>query len=266
MLWLNGRLVSPAAARIDPADRGFTLGDGLFETIRIAAGRSAHLRRHLHRLHAGLQVLRISVAYADDVMAQAFASLLEANKLDNGSARVTVTRGPATRGVAPPARPNPTVLIAAHPPGPVGSAVDAIVCTTTTRNQFSPLSRIKSLNYLDAILARAEAAQRGVGDALLLNTEGRLAEATAANVFALLDGRLVTPPVTDGALPGIARALLIERSSATEASLRTEHLFEADAVFLTNSLGLRPVATLDGRPLRRRDDLLADLEHRLAED
>ena len=259
--WLNGALASGAA--IDPDDRGFTLGDGLFETMRVDDGQPAQLRRHLHRLRAGAATLAIPVPWDDDALGAALAATIAANAVRNGSARLTLSRGPAPRGLGFPRPARPTTLItAAGPMSAPAGPVHAVLCTTTRRNEWSPLSRIKSLNYLDGVLARLEADRRGAGDALLSNTRGVLAEASAANLVVLSGGRLLTPPVADGALPGIRRGLLIERCGAVETSLPPEALLRAEAVFLSSSLGLRGVASLDGRALSRRDDLLAELDRR----
>jgi branched-chain amino acid aminotransferase len=248
ILWLNGALCAAAQARIDPADRGITLGDGLFETIRLAAGRPVHLIRHLARLHEGARLLAIPVPYDDGRITAAIAAVAGANRLADAAIRLTLTRGPAPRGVLPPDPPSPTMLITAGPL-PAAGPVRVIVSTVTRRNEASPLSRIKSLNYLDSVLARQEAARRGADDALLLNSRHAIAEATAANVFVRLGGRLVTPPVSDGALPGVMRAVLIERCGAVERTLFPPDLQAADGAFLSNSLGLRPVSTLEGRSL-----------------
>ncbi len=262
-VWLNGALLASGSAAIDPDDRGFTLGDGLFETVRVAGGRTTQLHRHLGRLRAGAALLGIPVPWTDEALGAAFAATIGASAVQHGSARLTLSRGPAPRGLLPPEASRPTGLITAAAAGPAPAGpVHAVLCTTTRRNEWSPLSRIKSLNYLDGVLARIEADRRGAGDALLLNTRGLLAEASAANLLVLCDGRLLTPPVADGALPGLRRALLIERCGAAEASLPPEALRQAEAVFLGSSLGLRAVASLDGQALSRRDDLLAELDRR----
>ena len=133
------------------------------------------------------------------------------------------------------------------PMPPPARPAHAVLATGTRRNEHSPLARVKSLNFLDNVLARREAAARGADEALLLNTRGRLAEATIGNLFLLLDGELATPPIADGALPGIMRGLLMERCSAVERSLEPEDLSVAEAGFISNALGLRPLATVDGR-------------------
>ena len=261
--WLNGAVLPADDARIDPADRGYTLGDGVFETVRLAGGQPAHLHRHLRRLRDGAALLEIPLPWSDVALAAAFVTTAAANGVQDGVARLTLSRGPASRGVLPPASSRPTTLITAGAIPGTSQEVRAILCTVTRRNEASPLSRIKSLNYLDGMLARMEANRCCADDALLLNTRGMLAEASAANLIMLSGGRLMTPPVTDGALPGIMRELLIERCGMIETPLRPEMLFRAEAVFLSSSLGLRSITTLDGRPLDLRGDILATLREQV---
>ncbi|WP_158047477.1 aminotransferase class IV [Skermanella pratensis] len=251
-VWLNGALVPAGEARIDPADRGFTLGDGLFETIRVADGRPCHLDRHLARLAGGAADLGIPLPMDAPEIAAGIASLLAETGTAEAAVRLTLTRGPAPRGLLPPDAPRPTLLATAAPASPPPTPAHAVIARSTCRNELSPLSRLKSLNYLDGILARREAADRGADDAMILNTRGRLAEATVGNVFAVIDGVLVTPPVGEGALPGIARGLSIERLSVAERPVTVEELMNATAIAVTNSLGVRPLATLEGRPLESR--------------
>jgi branched-chain amino acid aminotransferase len=257
MLHLNGRMVDPAQARLDPRDRGFLLGDGLFETMRAERGRVPFLDRHLDRLEAGAAALGIPLPQPRDTNAAACLEVLEANRLTDGNAalRITLSRGPGPRGLAPPAEPTPTLLITAVPltdatPPPARAVISAI-----RRNERSPLSRIKSLNYLDAVLALREARERGADEALLRNTAGRLACASAANLFLVQDGTLLTPDLGEGVLPGITRAILLEVAgglgiAAEQARLPPSALEHAEEVFLTNSLiGLRPIVAVDGHPV-----------------
>ncbi|MBK1839047.1 aminotransferase class IV [Azospirillum sp. YIM B02556] len=248
-IWLNGRLMPAAEARIDPADRGFTLGDGLFETIRIKDGVPRHLPLHLDRLGAGVGLLRLPLPYGAAELAAAMAALVEATGIADGVLRLTLSRGTGARGVLPPADAEPTLLMTAAPVAHMTTPVTAVIARCTRRNEHSPLSRLKSLNYLDSILARQEAAERGADEALLLNAAGRLAESSVATLFLSIGGRLLTPPLADGALPGIRRALVLERHGAEEAPLGPDDLVRADEVLLTNSLGLRPLVTVDGRPV-----------------
>jgi len=268
MIWVNGALLAEDIARIDTTDRGLTLGDGLFETIRVADGNAVHLPRHLARLRSSAALLAIPLKWSDDSIRDAIAQILTARSLANGVLRLTLTRGPAARGLLPTGPVSPTVLIQAGPLPPPAGPARLIVALSTRRNEWSPTSKLKSTNYLDNILARQEAIQRGADDALLLNTAGRLAEATAANLFVRIGGRLLTPPVADGALPGIARALLIERVQAEEAPLGINDLWRCDAAFLSNCLGLRAIAEIDMRPIEAiRDPIrLADLTRLLQEE
>ncbi|WP_207460606.1 aminotransferase class IV [Azospirillum sp. SYSU D00513] len=249
-VWLDGALVEDADARIAPNDRGFTLGDGLFETVRLRGGAVLRLDAHLARLRRGAALLGIPLHWTDEALGRALLETAQASGCaENGAARLTLTRGPAPRGVLPPRDPSPTLLVTAGPaPGPLPPA-RLVVARVTRRNEHSPLSQVKSLNYLDGILARREAEERGADDALLLNTAGRLAETTIANLFLVLDGRLVTPPLSEGALPGVMRAALLERFDAVEQALPPEALERASEFILTNSLGVRAVASVDGRPV-----------------
>jgi branched-chain amino acid aminotransferase len=245
-IWMDGALTDIEKARIDPRDRGFTLGDGLYETIRVSDGRILRLDKHLARLAAGLRLLRIASPFDETALTRALGETLDANTLSDAVLRLTISRGPAARGMAPDPAGQPTTMITAAPysrPGPSR----AVIATATRRNEHSPLSQVKSTNCLDSVLARIEAAERGGDEAILLNTAGRIAEASAANLFALIGGMLVTPPVADGALPGILRAEIIARLGATERPLSPADLTQSDEIFLTSSLGVRPVISLDGR-------------------
>lgn len=247
LVWLNGCVIDDATARIAPHDRGFTLGDGVFETIRIADGRPRHLERHLARLSRGAGVLGITLAAG--AAHPAVAQLLSASGLAEGILRLTVSRGEGARGLLPPPSPRPTILATVAPWAPPPARIRLATATVTCRNEHSPLASIKSLNMLDNVLARAEAAALGADEALLLNTAGRVAEAATANLFALLDGALVTPPVAEGALPGIARAVMMATVTVAERRLTPAELRRASEIVLTNSLGVRAVASLDGHPV-----------------
>ena len=251
-IWLNGALVTSAEARIDPADRGFLLGDGLFETMAARDGAVPELHRHYARLTNGAAVLRIPVPLTLPQLDIAKRSLLEANGLTEAAIRLTLTRGPGPRGLAVPANTTPTLLITAAPlPPPAGPMT--LITASIRREEASPLSRIKTLNYLPGVLARIEAAEQGADDALLLNHQGFVAETSAATLFVRLDGTWFTPPVADGALPGILRAKLLETGHVQEARLTPAQLLTAEAIFAGNALSLRPVIALDGHPIPQTD-------------
>ncbi len=249
-VWLNDALVAEEQARIAPTDRGLLLGDGLFETLRVASGRPRHLERHLARLRAGAAVLDMPVPLDDAGVAAAMAALLEARGLNEASLRLTLTRGAAPRGLLPPSQPTPTLLITAAPLPPPLPPARVVVATATRRNEHSPLARIKSLNCLDSVLARQEAARQGADDSLLLNTAGRVAEASAANLFLVLDRTLITPPISEGALPGVLRAAVMDAFAVEERTVSVDDALRAEELFLTSSLGVRPVIALNGRPVQ----------------
>ncbi len=244
LVWLDGALVPAAVARIDPTDRGFTLGDGLFETIAVRDGRGQRLEAHFARLRSGADVIGLPVPLSDDALADAVASVAADNGLGDAAVRLTLTAGPGPRGLPRPDPARPTVLMTAGPLPPPLPPARLIVARGTCRNERSPLSRIKSTNYLDSILARREAEAAGADDAVMLNTAGRVAEATAANIFLQLDCGWVTPPVEEGALPGVMRAAMIEAWAAAERPVTVDDLGRADAIMLTTALGLREARLL----------------------
>ncbi len=262
MIYLNGHLLPDEQAHINPADRGFLLGDGIFETMRSYQGRIFRLDNHLDRLFSGAEFLGIPVPLLRDELARGLSATLEANQLSNrgASLRLTLTRGPGPRGLNPPPRPQPTLLITAaslsqtnFPPA------KAILAKDIRRNEHSPSSKIKSLNYLDNILARRQADQAGADEALLLNTAGNLAEASTANLFIVREGTLQTPPISDGALPGVTRSVVLELAAklgipAEEISITHDDLQRAEEAFLTNSIiEIRPLVQVEGRWLRDGD-------------
>lgn len=248
-LWMNGVLRDATRPWLMASDRGVTLGDGLYETIRVRSGVPVHLPAHLERLARGAGLLGLSLPYDAQALANACGVLL----LDSGTPadavlRLTVTRGPGPRGLLPPATPAPVVMLTigawTQPP-----PVTAIVATVTRRNEFSPLAQVKSTNCLDAILARNQAASRGADEAILLNTAGRVAEATIANLFAVIGGTLVTPPVEEGCLAGVGRGIVLAQAKVTVRPVTVAELVTAQEIFLTSSLGIRPVTSLEGRGL-----------------
>ncbi len=246
IIWHNGVLQSADHGCVAPADRGFTLGDGLFETLRVQEGRILRLDSHLRRLESGAAILHIELPQLD--YPEIFAKTLEANGLVNAVLRLTVTRGISTRGILPAMTVRPTVMVTAAPPAPPLPPARCIVASVTRRNEYSPLCGVKSLNYLDNILARLEAGEKGVDEALLCNTQGHVAESTVANLFIVTkEGKIQTPPLQDGALPGTMREEIRTCVPVQEASLTVQQLRNAVEIFLSNSLGIRPVVELDGK-------------------
>lgn len=248
MIYLNGRLVTDTEAAIDPTDRGLTLGDGLYETIAVRHGIPLKAAAHIERLRAGAETIGLVHSFADAQLLGALGDTIAANGLKQGVLRLTLTRGAGLRGLPPSPFAKPTLLIVASPwPPRMSDPVSAVVATVTRRNEFSPLSACKSLNALDNVLARLEAIERGADDAVLLNTRGFVAEATSSNLFAVIGGRLATPPVSEGALPGIMRRFVMDSITTGERPMTPDDLFAASEIFLTNSLGVRALVSLDGR-------------------
>lgn len=247
-VWLNDGLIEVEAARIDPRDRGLLLGDGLFETVRV---RDGHLRlwsAHFARLAAGAAALGIPLPDTD--LPAAIAVLLEANALTDAAVRLTLTRGVGPRGVTPPEPCSPTLLITAAPlAGPSSRPVALCIARSTCRNEHSRLSRLKTLNSLESVIARREALARGFDEAVVLNTRGRVAEATAANLFLRLGDRWLTPPIAEGALPGVVRGELLAARFATEEIVTETDLLGAEQLLLTNSLGVVAASRCEDRVL-----------------
>jgi len=230
-------------------DRGFTLGHGLFETILFEGGVLQAWDAHLARLTRGCAVLGLP---APDLGACELAALDAAGGLARAAVRLTWSAGPGERGLDPPADPKPRLTVTAAPSAlPVGPAT--LVTAHVRRNDQSPTSRLKSLSYLDNVLARAEARAAGGDEALMLNTRGEIACAAAANVFWVRDGVVFTPALDCGVLDGVERAAVMARLDVREVRAGPADLAGA-AIFLTNSLiGVRPVSHLDGVELPRSD-------------
>lgn len=251
MLFVNRELMPEHGPHVSALDRGFTLGDGVFETMRAAGRHVYRWEAHLARLRTGARLLDLPLEDLD--IPGLLADALERAALPQAVVRLTVTRGPdRARGVAVSPGLRPTVVVRVLPLAPPPAAPVRAVLAATRRNERSPLSRVKSLSYGDSVVAWLEAQRRGADDALLCNTRGLLAGATTSNLFAVLDGTLVTPPVSAGALPGTARAFVLSVAGtlappAREGDLRPRDLLTAEEAFLTNAvLGVRPLVAVEG--------------------
>jgi branched-chain amino acid aminotransferase len=258
--WVNGRIVDAAADSVSALDRGLTLGLGAFETLLIRNGEAFAITRHLLRLGRSSRLLGLPPPEDAEVRDAVAETLAAAGPLPRGRLRITLTAGPAPSPQADPAPPHrgvrdgePTlILTAATAPGP-GRCV--AVTLPWVRNERSPTAGAKCVSYAENVLARDQARRLGADEALLANTRGELCEGTASNVFVLLDGVLVTPPLSSGCLPGVTRELLLEWAAPAglpvlERELPFEVLRAADEVLLTSSLrGVQPIEVLDGREL-----------------
>ena len=269
MLWHDGALHEGGMLTLVAGDRGLLLADGLFETVLVVAGRPWRLADHLARLRRSAEAIGMPIDARPEEAVLALAAHAAASRELSGLAaiRVTVTRGAGPRGLKLPPNPSPSVFATLAPWQPAMAFQPVrLHLTAIRRNEFSPLSRMKSLSYLDNVLALEDAVRHGCDDALLMNTSGAVAATSAGNVFALCGEALVTPPVEDGVLPGITRQVVLAAAREAglpvrEQSLTVTALATADAAFATNSLRLLcPITALDGNDIPRDARTIALME------
>jgi len=237
-------------------DRGLLLGDGLFETLLVIDGAPVWWDAHMARLRRGCAALRLPEPTEDEALAAARQALTAAEASPRAALRLTWTAGSGGRGLDRPPLLAPR-LLASLAPAPRPTGLLRLATVSVRRNAGSPTSRHKTLAYLDNVLARREAQAAGADEAVMLNTDGDVACAAAANIFWVEDGELFTPALDCGVLDGLTRAAVMDRAAVLGVAVREVRagravLGHAEAVFLTNSLiGLRPATTLDERPLKR---------------
>ncbi len=247
-VYLDGAFVPSDEAKVAADDAGLLYGRGLFETFRARRGAVYLLERHFDRLESGARTLGIALGRTLADVRAAVRELTERCGLEDARVRLTLTAGSESGP--------PSLLIQAraatdYPEQIYERGMSALVAPGR-RNETSPLVRVKSLNYLDNLLAREEARRAGADEALFMNTRGHLADGSATNVFVVREGELLTPPVEDGALPGITRGAVLELAAATrigarEVSLTLGDLQGAAEAFLTNAVaGLVPLVSVDG--------------------
>ncbi|MCE7888045.1 MAG: hypothetical protein DYH13_11170 [Alphaproteobacteria bacterium PRO2] len=250
MIWHNGRFTQDAPVFL-PNDR-VRIGDGVFDTMLAADGELIHANEHYKRLLSHADALKIKTDWSVSDLKAAADGLLEQNKRRAGKSAVNtvITRGPGERGLKLPENSSVQVVMSLSPVGEF-PPVHAIIASVR-RNEGSPLSRIKSCNYGDNILAFAEARDKSANEAIMLNNHGNVACASASNIFIVRDGRLLTPPLEDGAVDGITRRNLIKKHGAKEQSLMAGDLAAHEGIYLTSSIrGVVAVETLDGKKLPR---------------
>jgi len=258
VVWINGERQADDAPHVSARDRGLTLGDGVFETMRARGGTIFRLGRHLARLERSLTVLEIPVPQElhDWVVDAAKTTAPE-----EASIRLTVTRGSGPAGVAPPASPLPTVIISVGPmPSfPASMYADGLSAHVVSgrRNEYAMTAGLKTLAYVDAVAGLLEARRAGADEALFLDTEGHCSEASASNLFIATGTELVTPPLSCGVLPGITRETVLELAraagiAAAERAIELHEVRAAKEAFLTSSLrGIAPLVRIGGKPIGR---------------
>ena len=259
IVYLNGSLVPRSQAKISPFDLGFLYGYGLFETMRAYSGRIFRFEKHLERLSQSAKLLGLPLnAFG---LKKACHETLKANKLKDARIRLTVSIGEGETTPDLPKHPKPTVLVTAARYVPLSDEAYhkgyKAVVSTIDRDSQSLLSRLKSANYLNNILARREARAAGADEAILLNERGFLCEGSTSNIFLVSQGEVITPNEESGCLPGVTRQTVIElgrdlgiKLAQREVSL--EELLHADEAFLTNSImELMPLAEVNDRRIGR---------------
>ncbi len=261
-VWIDGKVVEGGSreARISVTDHGLLYGDGLFEGLRIYGGRVFRLTDHLARIGTAARAIGLTIPGGGRALERAIFETARAHGSDEAYVRLIVTRGEGELGVDPTSCHDPQIICIVDDIRLYSEEKQRLGLDLLTSSLRRPAAdaldpRVKSLNYLNNVLAKREARLRGADEALLLNAAGMVAEAAVANLFTVKNGQLTTPPATDGALEGITRASVLELASelglpAREATLGRFDLLAADEVFLTGS-GARiiAVATLDGQPI-----------------
>ena len=257
IVYLNGALLPRSRAKISPFDLGFLYGYGLFETMRACSGHIFRLEKHLERLQRSAALIGLPLDASE--LEKACCDTLKANKLSEARIRLTVSAGEGEAIPDIPKRPSPTVFIIASSYTPPSDEAYRKGCqaliASTRQNSRSPLSRLKSANYLNNILARREAKAKGADEAIIFNERGCLCEGSAGNIFLVSEGNLITPDEASGCLPGITRQVVIDlagglKLGVAERAVHLKELLKADEAFLTNSLfGLMPLTGVNGQPI-----------------
>jgi branched-chain amino acid aminotransferase len=257
-IFIDGKFYNERDAKISVFDHGFLYGDGVFEGIRAYNGRVFKLKEHIDRLFYSAKAILLDIPLSREELCRAVLEACRANKIRDGYIRLVVTRGVGTLGLNPKSCKMPSTVIIAgkiqvYPPEVYARGID-IVTVPTIRNLHSALNpAIKSLNYLNNILAKIEANNAGCENGLLLNAEGFVSECTVDNVFIIKSGEVFTPPLSAGALYGITRQTVMQLAlqiglKVSEPNLTRYDLYNADECFLTGTgAEIMPVIKIDGR-------------------
>jgi branched-chain amino acid aminotransferase len=260
MIFIDGKFYSQANAKISVFDHGLLYGDGIFEGIRFYNGRVFRLEEHLDRLWDSARSICLEVPMSKREMTEALLETVRQNDLRDGYIRLLVTRGVGNLGLNPAQCETPSVIIIAatitlYPEAMYQNGLTVVTVATRRTNPAALNPAVKSLNYLNNVMARIEANLAGADEALMLNDAGNVAECTADNVFVIKRGQIFTPPITAGALRGITRSVVFEIAAEltvkiTEADITRHDVFIADESFLTGTAAeIIPVIKADGRPI-----------------
>jgi branched-chain amino acid aminotransferase len=259
-IYLDGEYYEKEEAKISVFDHGLLYGDGVFEGIRFYHDRVFRLTEHIDRLFDSAKAICLRMPLQQAAMMEAVLETIRKNDLHDGYVRLVVTRGSGDLGLNPALCPKPTVFIIAskitlYPEEMYRNGLSVVTCSTRRipHGALSPM--VKSLNYLNNILAKIEAQQAGAGEGLMLNEQGFVAECTGDNIFTVKKGEIFTPPISSGALAGITRQVAFEMAAElglciSEPEMTRYDIFTADECFLTGTAAeVIPVVTLDSRVL-----------------
>jgi branched-chain amino acid aminotransferase len=259
-IWLDGKLVDESEAKVSVFDHGLLYGDGVFEGIRFYNGRIFRLEEHIRRLFDSARAIILNLPWTQEEVCKFTCDTVAANGLTDGYIRLVVTRGTGGLGLNPYLCPTPSMFIIAstiqlYPPETYDEGLSIITCATRRPAPGALMPQVKSLNYLNNIMAKVEAIQAGAMEALMLNEQGYVSECTGDNIFLLKNGTLLTPPVADGALDGVTRQVILELADKLgipwkEQTLTRYDIFISDECFLTGTAAeVIPVIALDRRPI-----------------
>lgn len=258
LVFLNGKILPEADAFVPLNDRGLLLGDGLFETLRVANGQPFRGAQHLERLVRGAEFLKIKLPFTPREIQKFAEQLIAQNNLSDAILRITLTRGAGGRGYSPKNSGLATLAMTLHPL-PIVNADEPLQWSLITSSFRIPasdaLAAFKTSSKILNIVARAEAEEQGADEAILLNTNGEVAETAGGNLFWIYQDAVCTVPTGRGVLPGITRAVVLEICQSlglatNKRVIKPEHLRNASGIFVTNSaLGIVPVAAFDGLPV-----------------
>lgn len=253
LVFLNGQFLPEERAVVSVFDRSFLYGDGLFETMRVFRGKPFRWEQHLQRLQSGADFLKIKLPFAPDALRQFAGELVERNQMPDALLRLTLSRGVGVRGYSSRGAENPVIVMSLHP-APAGEAKNPsrwkLITSSHRLPANEPLAQFKTCNKLVQILARAEAEAAGADEALLLNTDGFVVEGASSNLFWIEGGKICTPPLAAGILPGVTRAVILEicRAQALvveEKNITVDRLDTIDGVFLSlSSFGVVEVGSI----------------------
>jgi branched-chain amino acid aminotransferase len=244
-VWIDGRLVEKADAKVSVFDHGLLYGDGVFEGIRAYHGKIFECEAHLDRLYQSAKAIRLTIPLTRDQIRSAIEETIKANDFTDCYIRLVVTRGVGTLGLSPMRCERPSVFVITDVlelyPREMYEKGMAVITASVIRNHPNAISpRVKSLNYLNNILAKLEAIDAGVPEAIMLNSEGNVAECTADNIFIVRNGQVETPQTHDGVLEGVTRRVMMDLCGrlgvpCVQKTLQRHDLYVADECFLTGT-------------------------------